>query len=186
MTTYRPPHYGNTHKPFVDPTPMPKDIPKVDELGVSSAPLKSASFYIGSFCKPYSEDFMLCKAEDQNPEHCLKEGRRVTRCAQEAITKIKAACLDQFTSHWKCLDRNNHGFEFCRKPERDLNACLFQKLVSLHFVVKKNPQKTMPSVSPVPNHSIQKRDPGHARRTDTDSREEEPDLRAHPTIINPP
>jgi NADH dehydrogenase (ubiquinone) 1 alpha subcomplex subunit 8 len=33
---------------------MPKEIPHVDELGVSSAPLKSASFYIGSFCKPYS------------------------------------------------------------------------------------------------------------------------------------
>ncbi|POW20509.1 hypothetical protein PSHT_03455 [Puccinia striiformis] len=129
MTTYRPPHYGGTAKPFVDPTPMPNEIPKVDELGVSSAPLKSASFYIGTFCKPYSEDFMLCKAENQNPEHCLKEGRRVTRCAQEAITKIKAACLDEFTSHWTCLDRNNHGFEFCRKPERDLNACLFQKLV---------------------------------------------------------
>ena len=26
------------------------------------------------------EDFTLCKSEDQNPEHCLKEGRRVSRC----------------------------------------------------------------------------------------------------------
>ena len=26
---------------------------------------------------------MLCKAEDRNPEHCLKEGRRVTRCATD-------------------------------------------------------------------------------------------------------
>lgn len=24
---------------------------------------------------------MLCKAENRDPEHCLKEGRRVTRCA---------------------------------------------------------------------------------------------------------
>lgn len=30
---------------------------------------------------------MLCKAEDGNPEHCLKEGRRVTRCAQDALVK---------------------------------------------------------------------------------------------------
>ncbi|MBW0542806.1 hypothetical protein O181_082521 [Austropuccinia psidii MF-1] len=128
MTTYRPPHYGNTHDPFVDPTPMPNDIPKVDELGVSSAPLKSASFFLGSFCKAYSEDFMLCKAEDANPEHCLKEGRRLTRCAQDAISKIKATCLEEFTAHWKCLDFNNHGFEYCRKPERVLNACLYEKL----------------------------------------------------------
>ena len=26
---------------------------------------------------------MLCKAEDRDPAHCLKEGRRVTRCAQD-------------------------------------------------------------------------------------------------------
>lgn len=24
---------------------------------------------------------MLCKSENRDPEHCLKEGRRVTRCA---------------------------------------------------------------------------------------------------------
>ena len=26
---------------------------------------------------------MLCKAENRDPSHCLKEGRRVTRCAQD-------------------------------------------------------------------------------------------------------
>ena len=29
------------------------------------------------------EDFMLCKSENRDPEHCLKEGRKVTRCAAE-------------------------------------------------------------------------------------------------------
>jgi hypothetical protein len=29
------------------------------------------------------EDFMLCKAENRDPAHCLKEGRRVTRCATD-------------------------------------------------------------------------------------------------------
>lgn len=84
------------------PMPLPKHA-QVDELGVTSAPLKSASFFIGAYCKDYNgsfslrhckprnadssnvnaEDFMLCKAEDRHPEHCLKEGRRVTRCAQD-------------------------------------------------------------------------------------------------------
>ncbi|CEQ39085.1 SPOSA6832_00561, partial [Sporobolomyces salmonicolor] len=95
---------------------MPAGVPQVDELGVTSAPLKSASFFIGEFCKPYNgpfpsrsrlvsapstpfrarigsrfascapanaEDFMLCKAENRDPAHCLKEGRKVTRCAQD-------------------------------------------------------------------------------------------------------
>ena len=26
---------------------------------------------------------MLCKQENRDPAHCLKEGRRVTRCAQD-------------------------------------------------------------------------------------------------------
>lgn len=29
------------------------------------------------------EDFMLCKNENRDPAHCLKEGRRVTRCATD-------------------------------------------------------------------------------------------------------
>ena len=33
--------------------------------------------------KEYNEDFMLCKAENRAPEHCLAEGRKVTRCAQD-------------------------------------------------------------------------------------------------------
>lgn len=88
---------------YVDKTPLPDHVPKVAELGVTSAPLKSAAFFIGAYCKEYNgtfaiycrgielldsfcdvvEDFMLCKAEDRNPEHCLKEGRRVTRCATD-------------------------------------------------------------------------------------------------------
>lgn len=113
--------------PYIDPAPLPKSVPQVDELGVTSAPLKSAAFFIGAHCKPYngelpfdmctgvyshahiyprsasftglpyasptldcpfgfryiSEDFMLCKSENRDPEHCLKEGRRVTRCARD-------------------------------------------------------------------------------------------------------
>lgn len=38
-------------QPYTDPNPLPSSIPPIDELGVTSAPLKSASFFIGSFCK---------------------------------------------------------------------------------------------------------------------------------------
>ena len=33
---------------------MPKSIPHVDELGVTSAPLKTAAFFIGAHCKDYN------------------------------------------------------------------------------------------------------------------------------------
>lgn len=41
-------------KGYVDPTPMPENVPKVAELGVTSAPLKSAAFFIGAYCKEFN------------------------------------------------------------------------------------------------------------------------------------
>lgn len=69
---------------LIDTTPLPDSIPKVKELGASSAPLMSASFFIGARCKDYNDDFMQCKTENpgKGEFECLKEGRRVTRCAR--------------------------------------------------------------------------------------------------------
>ena len=62
---------------------MPSNIPSVPEIGASSAPLMSASFFIGARCKAYNDDFMKCKtdANGRGEIECLKEGRKVTRCA---------------------------------------------------------------------------------------------------------
>ena len=45
---------------YVDPTPMPSEIPHVDEVGATSAPLKSAAFFIGAYCKEFNGSFR-CK-----------------------------------------------------------------------------------------------------------------------------
>lgn len=68
---------------------------------------------------------MLCKDENRDPGHCLKEGRRVTRCATElyvrcrytallelltayySISKLRENCLSEFQAHWNCLEKNN-------------------------------------------------------------------------------
>lgn len=141
---------ASSSNPYKDPTPLPDNIPKVQEIGTTSGPLKSAAFFIGAYCKDYNglywifeymafgangritrrtgwiEDFMLCKQENRDPAHCLKEGRRVTRCATDLfvdpnslkhswlikilhlrITKMRENCLQQFDAHWKCLEYNN-------------------------------------------------------------------------------
>ena len=71
------------HLTYVDRTPMPADIPAVEEVGATSAPLTSASFFIGDKCRAYNDDFMQCKQEHagRHPKECFSEGRRVTRCA---------------------------------------------------------------------------------------------------------
>lgn len=40
--------------PYVDPTKTPASVPAVQELGATSAPLKSAAFFIGAYCKEYN------------------------------------------------------------------------------------------------------------------------------------
>jgi NADH dehydrogenase (ubiquinone) 1 alpha subcomplex subunit 8 len=37
--------------------------------------------------------------------------------------------LKQFNAHWECLENNNHRLWECRKPEMELNSCVFEKLV---------------------------------------------------------
>jgi NADH dehydrogenase (ubiquinone) 1 alpha subcomplex subunit 8 len=81
MASHREVRFPST--PYIEPSSSPDNLPKIDEIGTTSAPLKSASYFIGEQCKKYNEDFMLCKSEDRDPAHCLKEGRRVTRCAQD-------------------------------------------------------------------------------------------------------
>jgi hypothetical protein len=39
---------------YVDPTSTPTFQPQVAEVGTTSAPLKSAAFFIGAYCKDYN------------------------------------------------------------------------------------------------------------------------------------
>lgn len=143
---------------------MPADIPKVEEIGATSAPLMSASYFIGDRCKAFNDDYMKCKsdANGRGEVECLKEGRKVTRCAASvyvlsiwgrkgcglkgensakkkmySIKEINTHCLKQFTAHWECLENNNHHMWECRKPEMQLNNCVFEKLVRLTFFLSK-------------------------------------------------
>ncbi|RKU44333.1 hypothetical protein DL546_006649 [Coniochaeta pulveracea] len=132
-------------KSLYDTTPLPESIPKVKELGTSSAPLLSASFFIGARCKDYNDDYMQCKNENpgRGEFECLKEGRRVTRCARSVIDDINKSCLDQFRAHWQCLDNNNHQLWQCRPAEWKLNKCVFENL-GLEKVVPDQPKNSTP------------------------------------------
>lgn len=55
MATYHDPETAS--KPYKEPAPLPEHIPKIQELGTTSAPLKSAAFFIGAHCKEYNGEF---------------------------------------------------------------------------------------------------------------------------------
>lgn len=82
---------------------MPDGIPKVQEIGATSAPLMSASFFIGDRCRAYNDDYMKCKAEanGRGEFDCLKEGRKVTRCAASVYVQ------------WTWTSRDSRQAMFC-------------------------------------------------------------------------
>lgn len=82
---------------LIDTTPLPDDIPAVKEVGASSAPLLSASFFIGARCRDYNDDYMQCKNENpgRGEIECLKEGRRVTRCASSVYVAFISLDMDR-------------------------------------------------------------------------------------------
>ncbi|KAG5518510.1 hypothetical protein PMAC_002906 [Pneumocystis sp. 'macacae'] len=129
----------------IDKTPLPKEIPIVDEIGATSAPLKAASYFIGTRCKSFNEDYMLCKAENKGKgeEPCLKEGRRVTRCSISVLEDLHTYCASSFKKYWQCLDDNNHEFRACRVNEREFNKCVFEHL-KLEKVIPGAPQGEEP------------------------------------------
>lgn len=121
--------YGGKKWENVDENPMPKDVPDVEEVGATSAPLLSAAFFIGARCKPYNDDFMLCKDENNGGTvECLKEGRRVTRCAVSVLKDLNTHCFDEFKLHYECLEQENHRMGGCRASEKVFNKCVFDKL----------------------------------------------------------
>ncbi|KAG9317691.1 Ndufa8, NADH-ubiquinone oxidoreductase complex I 19kd subunit, partial [Chiua virens] len=121
---------ASSSTPYKDATPLPDSVPKVQELGVTSATAQECRlFHWGLLQGVQWCDFMLCKNEAGGDHgRCLKEGRRVTRCATDLINKMRENCLEQFEAHWNCLESNNQEYYACRKPERTLNKCMFEKL----------------------------------------------------------
>ncbi|KAI8918355.1 hypothetical protein DFJ77DRAFT_455267 [Powellomyces hirtus] len=117
----------------------PETAPPVPEVGCTSAPLESMAFFFADYCKKYNDDYVLCKNESQDPRHCLKEGRKVTRCALDLINKLKQNCDQQWTNHWECLDMNNHQLFKCRKEEKEFNDCVFKRL-GLTKVIPETPE----------------------------------------------
>jgi NADH dehydrogenase (ubiquinone) 1 alpha subcomplex subunit 8 len=49
--------------------------------------------------------------------------------AASVLEDVNKTCLEEFRKHWECLDNNNQQLWQCRKWERPLNACVFEKLV---------------------------------------------------------
>ena len=109
---------------------LPAEIPHVKEIGATTGPLLSASYFIADRCQEFNDDFMMCQKENgtNGAVNCLKEGRKVTRCASSVLRDLNTHCKDEFEMHFKCLNYSNMEFKNCRKAESMLNECVFKSL----------------------------------------------------------
>jgi len=48
-----------------------------------SAVLMSVAKHVAVRCGKENKEFMDCKGEDRDPEKCLEQGRKVTRCVMD-------------------------------------------------------------------------------------------------------
>ncbi|PIK34840.1 putative NADH dehydrogenase [Apostichopus japonicus] len=88
----------------------------------------SAGHHLGRQCDKANKEFMLCKAEEQDPRKCLREGRAVSRCAFEFFDQLKQNCSESFTAYWTCVDTSEHRLYRCRKEQGEFDRCVFDKL----------------------------------------------------------
>ena len=74
---------------------------------------------------------MCCKRVSHAP------GRHTPRVRMLMVAyrlkDINENCLEEFRAHWNCLENFNHQLFQCRRPERVLNRCVFQKIVRQTF-----------------------------------------------------
>lgn len=49
-----------------------------------------------------------------------------------SIEDINKSCLEQFRTHWQCLENNNQQLWQCRPAEWKLNKCVYDNLVRHH------------------------------------------------------
>ncbi|TGJ83664.1 hypothetical protein E0Z10_g5089 [Xylaria hypoxylon] len=144
-----------------DTTPLPDSIPAVKEVGATSAPLLSAAFFIGARCRPYNDDYMQCKTENpgKGEFECLKEGRRVTRCAatvyvtslhpdifiRPKIPNTSTECPSVFVYYADEPDNRSTDADTLAVPEVEwkLNQCVFDNL-KLEKTIPNTPKDQIP------------------------------------------
>jgi len=102
----------------------------VQEVNVSTAGLRAASFHLGKACENENNEFMLCRTEEGDPRKCLAEGRAVTACSLSFFRQIKKSCAAEFTQFANCLDRSSsdYSFEPCRNTQAAFDKCALDNL----------------------------------------------------------
>jgi len=81
----------------------------------TSAVLTSIAKHIAVHCKSENKAFMECKMNDRNPEACLEQGEKVTKCTVALLKKLNAEAPDELKAYYDCLDYYSNNLLKCRR-----------------------------------------------------------------------
>ncbi|KAK7866518.1 hypothetical protein R5R35_002477 [Gryllus longicercus] len=134
----------------------------VEEVPLSSAPLRAGAFHYGKFCENENNEFMLCRNELNDPRKCINEGKAVTACAMTFFRNVKNLCEKEFVQYSNCLDKSSQNFDFekCRNTQAVLDKCMADKMnierpeygyycrPKVHATSRPKPEPEKPAVYP--------------------------------------
>ena len=61
----------------------------VEEVPLGTPYLKAGGTYLGKYCEPQNNEFMLCRLETDDASKCLEDGRAVTNCTNQFFRQVR-------------------------------------------------------------------------------------------------
>eukprot|EP01116_Phalansterium_solitarium_P006180 TRINITY_DN18485_c0_g1_i1.p2 TRINITY_DN18485_c0_g1~~TRINITY_DN18485_c0_g1_i1.p2 ORF type:complete len:104 (-),score=21.39 TRINITY_DN18485_c0_g1_i1:392-703(-) len=89
----------------------------------TSSSLYAASHIIDKYCEAANANWFKCKAETEDPLHCVEQSKAVVKCSNELFKKIDANCPKEFSKYADCIFRLNNDFRWCPKEQAQFDAC---------------------------------------------------------------
>lgn len=116
---------GGTRAPATS-QPQSSSSSSTTTSSASSSVLYAASKEIGNACAEQNKAFLRCKAKDEDPHTCLREGEAVQSCVVDVLKQIYVQCPEEFNAFSKCLAEQratDYAFDRCRRQERAFVRC---------------------------------------------------------------
>ena len=82
----------------------------VEEVPLGTPYLKAGGTYLGKYCEPQNNEFMLCRLETDDASKCLEDGRAVTNCTNQFFRQVRT--LKHFYNCKNESNRNGNNFGY--------------------------------------------------------------------------
>eukprot|EP01027_Heterolobosea_sp_BB2_P022492 GEZU01033132.1.p2 GENE.GEZU01033132.1~~GEZU01033132.1.p2 ORF type:complete len:173 (+),score=39.61 GEZU01033132.1:56-520(+) len=123
-------YWGHAYK--IDEKKAPKTLeeaPLEPQLVMeSSAALHALSSGLLTYCEKENTAYLTCKAENADPEHCIKEALDCRRCTFALADQYIQQCPKEFSFYISCLQTYDNQFKECYEQRRLMEACAANKL----------------------------------------------------------